>query len=379
MATTTPIIDQPIPTAMPKLTPEQAFDGWLEQRKTFIGGSEVHELFNIPQYGKGCVRALGYKKLGVDPDYPERMNKKLLRRGQMLEPIVAALYEEETGRKVRRPSMDEYGLPRVQRHPQFPFLGVHTDRFILAGGSVKETGDLEIKTHQEGPFLNIVRNGIFPSHSLQVQHSMLVTGHKWGSFAVLWPDAFELKSFDMERDEKVISEITRRGQEFASLIQNGQLPPQLADADDQRCKVCPFRVTCREETIDRDEVAFVKKQRSSKVELVQIRNAELVQDLVAMQTIQQEIKALTNDSDDAPGALELIKAKIAAQLEDMKITEDSAAVAPEIGVKVTLKETYYNGLDSKALKAEKPEVYEQYKITNRPTGNKAIRLWPFTM
>lgn len=376
MATQT-VSPQTIP--LPKLTQEQAWDNWLAQRNTFIGGSEVYELFNIPQYGKGCARSLGYRKLGIEPDYPERMNKKLLRRGQMLEPIVAALYEEETGRKVRRPSMDEFGLPKVQRHPQFPFLGVHTDRFILAGaGGVTETGDLEIKTHQEGPFLNIVRNGIFPSHSLQVQHSMLVTGHKWGSFAVLWPDAFELKPFDIERDDKVIDEITRRGAEFASLIERQELPPQLPDADDQRCKVCQFRVTCREETIDKDEVAFVKKQRASKVQLVQIQNAELVQNIAAMQAIQQEIEALTNDSDDAPGALELIKGKISSQLEAMGISEDSAAVTPELGVKLTLKETFYNGLDQKALKEKMPEVYEQFKVS-RPTGNKSLRLWPFTM
>src|SRR5215469_3880847 len=128
-------------------------DEWLETRRSYLGGSDAFELLNREQYGKGCVRALAYRKLGAEPDYPafSDEDEALLTRGRMLEPIVAELYEHQTGRKLRRSRMNEHGYSIPYRHLMYPWAGVSTDRFILEGsGGVEETGDLEIKTRAEG-------------------------------------------------------------------------------------------------------------------------------------------------------------------------------------------------------------------------------------
>lgn len=347
---------------------ETAMDAWLEERRSFIGGSEMFELFNLPQYGKGCARTLAYRKRGDQPDYADERDEALLRRGNILEPLAATLYEEKTGRKVRRPAMNEWGLPRVQRHPDYPGVGIHTDRFILAGSAdVKDTGDLELKTHGEGPYLGALRRGIAPGYSLQVAASNLVTNHKWGSFAMLGVfGGLPMEFFDIPRDEAIVDDIKRRADGFWSGLAKGELPERLANADDTRCKVCQFRMTCRGEELDRAAMANVQREKAGKEPLVHIASFELAADLAARDIIKAEIKALTNDSVEHPGALEVLEEKIMLQLGDTQ-----AAFVESYG-KVYAKPGTYTGVDVARLKAD--DVYDKYKITN-PTA-RGLRTYP---
>src|SRR5437879_3261145 len=155
----------------PTFEPKQQ---WLEERRQFIGGSEVFQLLNEKQYGKGCVRALAYEKLGYLPDYPEQQDDPVLERGNILEPVVAGLYQEQTGRKLRRPPVGLGGFPKPRIHPDYPWAGVHADRIVLTGsGGVERTGTAEIKTRGEGPYLNLLRqNHLYPADILQIQHGM---------------------------------------------------------------------------------------------------------------------------------------------------------------------------------------------------------------
>jgi YqaJ-like viral recombinase domain len=134
---------------------------WVESRRAFIGGSDAYKLLNEKQYGKGCSRALAYEKLGIEPDFDENDAdmEALFRRGNILEPVVAALYKEETGRDIVCGPKDENGFPKARISKQYPWAGVHFDRMIRAGsGGVEETGDLEIKTRSEGPGRNAPEN-----------------------------------------------------------------------------------------------------------------------------------------------------------------------------------------------------------------------------
>src|SRR5580704_16892728 len=100
---------------------DQGRELWLAERSKFISGSEAYELLNIPNYGRGCARALGYRKSGVEPDYPvDDLDANLAERGNELEGVVASKYERETGRKVRKPPMAESGFPKARKHPSVP-------------------------------------------------------------------------------------------------------------------------------------------------------------------------------------------------------------------------------------------------------------------
>lgn len=359
----------PVPTVEPALPPSEAalntesaeqsaLAAWRDERRTFVGGSEIYELLSIPQYGKGCVKALAYKKLGVPPDFPDEGDPDLFERGHELEPLAAQKYERETGRKVRSNPVDKFGLPKVRRHATYAWAGVHTDRTILAGhGGVKDTGDLELKTHRAGPFLHLLRAGVQPGHLLQVQHSLLVTGHKWGAFAVLWPDGWKMKHFDVERDESTIGIIEQAGDKFWSLITSNSMPDPLPDKDDQRCRVCAYRSDCRGEAADQEEFARLQAQKAGKAALVQISNPALEQLIADRQLLHAEIaeaEVLKKEKDLS------IKELVAAAQLAAAGSSDGAITA---NAKVYKKPMTVPYLDEKALKQEQPEVYKKFTRT----------------
>lgn len=365
--------------------PQEAREQWREGRKKFIGGSEAYQLLNEEQYGRGCARALAYDKLGVEPDFddtPDAELEALFRRGNVLEPVVAALYKEETGRDIINSPKDEYGMPRARVNREFPWAGVHVDRTIRAGSAdVEQTGDLEIKTRSEGPFFRMLRTGPFKGDFLQTQWANFVTGHSWSAFVALGVfGSIPIRHYDYRRDEQFMEIFKREGEAFANTVWGkGEVPEHPLPADDMRCKVCIFRQTCRGEAQDAGAVAFLKEQKKAKGDLVQIENAELAQALTDRQLLKSEIKALSNDpdkeSDENPvGALQLVERKI----YELQRGPDGSRIEKAFVVgfgKSYLTPTVWSGVDVQKLKTEHPDIYEQVFV-KRPTGSETLRVYP---
>jgi predicted phage-related endonuclease len=341
-----------------------------ELRHTFIGGSEAFELLYQSHYGRGCARALAYRKLQTPEDVPTATAKEraigmrgILHRGHLLEDLAARLYMNATGRSLLRRA-------RLVRHPDFPGAAVHTDRIVVALDE-RGTGDAEIKTHGEGPFLNILRNGLPTAHSLQLQWSMFCTGHQWGVFIVLGVfGELPLKHFDVARDPDAMLLFEHAVPEFWARLRAGDLPPQLRDADDKRCKVCPFRLTCRGETLDPEEYHRLLAEREGKTALTPMANDELDQALADRALILSEMEALSNESDDPDelGALQLVTRRI------KELIGDQEAVLVNQHWKVYLRDHIYRGMDISRLKEEQPEIYKKYFVS-RPTGTRALRVY----
>lgn len=344
------------------------------ERHTFIGGSEAYELLNERQYGRGCARALAYRKLQTPEDVPTASLKEraismrgIFKRGQLLENLAAQLYMEDTGRSLVRRN-------RLTRHPDYPGAGVHVDRIVL-GDDEHPTGDCEIKTHSEGPFLNILRNGLPPAHNLQIQWAMFCTGHTWGSFVILGVfggdenTGLPLKHIDVKRDVALMNIFADAVTNFWGGLRAGVLPPQLPDARDIRCKVCPYRLTCRGETLDPVEYRRLMREREGKREIVEVTNEELDQALADRALILSEIQALDCDDPEDLGALQIITGRIKAMLADQE------AVAVNRHWRVYCSEHLWSGLDIARLREEQPEMYKRYFIKERPTGTKRLRVY----
>ncbi len=336
------------------------------ERHTFIGGSEAYELLNERQYGRGCVRALAYRKSQAKPDFDPQMGRQnlrgLLQRGSLLEDTVARLYMDETGRTLIK-------RERLVRAAGHPGAGVHTDRIILAG-NVKPTGDAEIKTHGEGPFLNILRNGLPSGHNLQLQWSLFCTGHTWGAFIILGVfGEMPLKHFDIDRDEQVIDMFKAGVDDFWSTLGRGELPPPPFPATDQRCKVCPWRLTCRGEAMDPAELRRVMAEHDGKKPLTEVNNDELEQALADRALILSEMRALSDDSEEDPGALQLVTARV------KELLGETERALVNNRWKVYCPQNFYHGLDTTRLRHDEPEIYKKYYV-DRPTGSRRLTVYP---
>src|SRR6185437_3777665 len=139
---------------------------FLSARLLGIGGSDAAAVFNE---GWSCARACAYEKLETPEDFPrtERENR-ILRRGTLMEELVADEYAHVTGRKIRR-------MPtRVSKH--FPWMRVNVDRAIL--GDKRGTGDLEVKTAAPWIYRKMLEldpetgtaHGLPNQYYLQLQH-----------------------------------------------------------------------------------------------------------------------------------------------------------------------------------------------------------------
>jgi len=205
------------------------------QRLGFIGGSDLADVFSLPPYG--CERRLAYEKNGIPADYPFYGNFAT-KRGHIFEPIVAQMYQEETGRPVvRMPDSDE-GLVR---HPKYPFIAGHPDAFLPSVNGVAE-----FKVPGERAFKKIKREGMPEGYILQLQSNIMLTNAEVGTFAFLWADGVELKHFDVAPDKTLQNNVIEGcGRFWENLSTQHQEDFPRLDPGDRRCQTCQWRTSCQ--------------------------------------------------------------------------------------------------------------------------------------
>lgn len=166
-----------------------------------IGGSDVGALLGLNSY---ATPQDIYERL-IDPKPRhgnDRESNPDLRRGIIMEPIIADEYEFITGRSVA--TVDR------KFHPLYPNIAhVSIDRVIQECDDHTGPGVLEIKCHNAWKFKQAKEEGVNPSYYAQVQHALWITGWTWGSFALFNPDRWDLWHFDVARDEPMIAQIEK--------------------------------------------------------------------------------------------------------------------------------------------------------------------------
>ncbi|WP_286953113.1 MULTISPECIES: YqaJ viral recombinase family protein [Aminobacterium] len=167
-------------------------EDWLNERKKGLGGSDSPVIILGNDHPFSTPLDLWLEKTGQGVYVEETPDMK---RGKMLEGLVADLYKAETGRNVRR-------VNSVLQHPEIPCMLANVDREIV--GTDKGPGILEIKCPRARTFSKIMRTGLPEYYYIQLQHYLAVKGWSWGSLAVFSADNWQMRYFDIERDEALI-------------------------------------------------------------------------------------------------------------------------------------------------------------------------------
>lgn len=109
-------------------------DEWLAWRRQGLGGSDAAAVLGISPFR--TARDLYYDKLGV-VTADDQENWVALEMGNLLEPLVARIFEKKTGLKI-------YQRKCMFQHPEYPWMLADLDYLVeLPDGS---TAILEIKT-----------------------------------------------------------------------------------------------------------------------------------------------------------------------------------------------------------------------------------------
>lgn len=183
-------------------------EDWLDIRKKFIGGSDAAAVVGMSPYKSRY--ALWAEKTGKVPGFDGNLTTRV---GAYLEQLVADLFEEETGKNVRKKNA-------TMVNDLYPFACANVDRVVVG-----EKALLEIKTTNSLPLMKKLRNSEeFPeAYYCQVVHYLAVTGLEKAYLAVLI-NCRELKIYELERDQAEIDALMGAEEAFWKLVETNTAP-----------------------------------------------------------------------------------------------------------------------------------------------------------
>ena len=280
-------------------------DNWLELRKQALGGSDAAAVLGLSKWSSPL--AVYADKLGL---VPPREDNEAMRQGRDLEEYVAQRFTEATGLKVRREN-------HILVNDAYPFMHANIDRRIVG-----QDAGLECKTTSVYNKTDFEGGDIPPEYYCQCQHYMAVTGYqKWYLAVLILNKGFYV--FCIERNWDDITALIATEEAFWNNHVLAQVPPEPNDNDDDTLAAL----------YPKDEGGFTP-----------------------LYSMSATLKALVAKKE----AAKALDAEISALENQVKLALGESSEGSDDNYTVTWKTRTSNRLDTKTLKAEMPEVYEQY-------------------
>lgn len=284
-------------------------DMWLEFRRKGIGGSDAAAIAGLSKY-KSPV-AVYLEKTG---QLEQEEAGEAAYFGNKLEALVAEEFTLRTGLKVRRRNA-------ILQHPEYPFMLANIDRELVGQkvGLECKTASAYLKDLWEGDEVPM-------QYLLQCQHYMAVTGYQaWYIAVLVGGNTFIHKR--IERDEELIAQLIDIEKDFWENHVLAGVPPVL-DGSEASGELLKKMHPVAEEGTETE---------------LPLEADELLEQL---EPAKEAVKA-------AEGRVAEIENRLKAMLGDHE-----AGMARHY--QVTWKNVSSRRIDSKALKAEHPDIYEKF-------------------
>lgn len=281
---------------------------WLKLRKTGIGGSDAGAVCGLNPYSSAMKVFQDKTSSEVEVTDNESM-----RIGRDLEDYVARRFMEATGLKVRKSNF-------MYRSVEHPFMLADVDRFVVG-----EDAGLECKT-ASAYSADKWADGNIPLHYLmQCYHYMAVTGKRiWYLAVVILGKGFLYHK--LERNEELIQNlITIEGEFWNEHVVKGVIPPPDGSKACDEVIESYFPSARKKESISL--VGFDEKLK---------RREEILGFISELQEEQKQIE------------------------QEVKIFMKEYEMAGSDRYQVSWKNIVSTKLDTKRMKAELPQIYEDY-------------------
>ena len=286
------------------------YEDWLEYRKQGIGGSDASVACGISRY-KSPVE-LWLEKTG---QLPNQEAGEAAYWGTQLEPLVRAEFTRRTGIEVSH-------TMQLLQSPEHPFMLANLDGTCEHpdfGPCIFEAKTASAYKAKEWD------NSIPEEYLLQIQHYMAVTGYRGTCIAALiGGNTFRWRF--VERDEALIAVMIHLEAEFWGYVQDGTPPP----------------LDCSEAS-----ARLLSEQFPASVPQSQITLPDTASDLL-------------RQYDAACEQLEVLEEKKREAENLLKQMLGANETGTARGTVITWKNVTQERLDSKALKAEHPALYQKY-------------------
>lgn len=294
-------------------TKNMSKEEWLKHRQEGIGGSDASAIAGLNPW-KSSIQLYMDKK----QEDPQEIKSLRMELGNRLEGLVAELFTEETGLKVRN-------VNGMLKNDKYPFALANIDRAIVGEKAFlecKTTGSYSLKEWQDG----------IPGHyEIQCLHYMAITGATHCYIAALIGNS-DFIWHKIERDEETIEYLMQIEKEFwEDNILKDVLP--LPDGSDAYSSYLKEKY---------------KKSNGEEIELHLLKDG--TDKLLRHDEIVSSIKELEVEK-------KLIEQEIQLHMEEFEVAKIGNR-------KITWKTSNRNTIDSKKLKDEMPELVEKYTKTS---------------
>lgn len=286
---------------------------WLKSRQAGIGGSDASAIAGLNPW-KSSIQLYMDKK----EENPQEIKSLRMELGNRLEGLVAELFTEETGLKVRN-------VNGILKNEKYPFALANIDRAIVG-----EKAFLECKTTNSFA-LKEWQDGVPPHYEIQCFHYMAITGATHCYIAALIGNS-DFIWHKIERDQETIDYLMQIEKEFweENILKDIVPLPDGSDAYSEYLK------------------EKYKKSNGQEIELHLLKDGP--QKLLRYDEIVTDIKALETEK-------KLIEQEIQLHMEDFEVAKIGDR-------KITWKTSNRNSIDSKKLKSEMPDIAAQYTKTS---------------
>lgn len=214
-----------------------------------IGCSELAVALGMSSYETPFQ--LWERKTGRAPAKPQTLAMRL---GVPMEPVIKMLYEERTGRKLRR-------MTKKLKHQWLPLVG-HLD-YVVVGEKVIVDGKSSLSFGGRSRYGQDGTDELPPEHILQGQGYLMLTGYQEIDFAVLMIGP-EFRVFTVKADLEIQTMIAEGIQEFWNCVMN-DIPPELTTLEDVNRRYS--KATLVETTIDENTYSLLEAYRSLRNEI----------------------------------------------------------------------------------------------------------------
>ena len=170
---------------------------WVDQRKNYIGGSDVAAILGVSAYATPLQ--VWMRKKGLIPPVDQT---PIMEFGHVFEPVMADYFTEKTGLKVRN-------INKTFKSAQYDFLRANIDRQIVSNGD-QGTGVLELKTTTSYRLKNL--DTPYPEEwDYQIQHYLGITGYQYAYLMIYERDTCTFhEPVCIKRNDRWIRQTTER-------------------------------------------------------------------------------------------------------------------------------------------------------------------------
>lgn len=299
-------------------------DEWQELRKNnyylghiTLGGSDAGVVMGVNKYKD--MPQLFLEKQGL-VDIP--VESEAVEWGNILEPVIANKFMTMN----KHLMVKEY--PYLLQNSSYPFAVANIDR-LLYDVELGEYGVLEIKTASEYVKGDWENGNIPASYYAQVQHYFMVTGLKWGYFAVLI-GGNKYHQVQVLRNDDYINNLLFQEEMFMTRVQMNQMPEMTgSESSDTLLKHLYPEAQDGEVILDESDGELLERREHLKAEIEELKT-ELAE-------CENKIKAKIGEKSTGVYNCGLFQYKVTWNNSKGRTT-----------------------LNSKKLKDEMPDVFQKY-------------------